>query len=122
MVQMWAGVGLQGWEEMVWDAKARFISATCKEKDVLEALRNHIRSNDLDLPIEEKPVVTGSTGPLLDAAAVVAAADKTAEKSEGAKGLPALKKKKKGSAGKAALAATGKAAAAVAATSAMNLD
>jgi hypothetical protein len=94
---MWAGVGLDGWEEMVWDAKARFLSATCKEKDVLEALRNHIRSSDLDLPIDEKPVVTG--GPLLDAAAVVAAAEKPSEK-QVAKGLPALggKKKKKGAA------------------------
>ena len=103
---MWAGVGLDGWEEMVWSAKARFLSATCKEKDVLEALRNHIRSSDLDLPIEEKPVVTGGTGPLLDAAAVVAAAEKPSEKKGGAKGLPALggKKKKKGGAAKAAAA------------------
>lgn len=104
-VQMWAGVGLEGWEDMVWDAKARFLSATCKEKDVLEALRNHICSSDLDLPIEEKPVV--NNGPLLDAAAVVAAAEAPADKKEPAKGLPALggKKKKKGGAAKAAAAA-----------------
>jgi hypothetical protein len=109
VVQMWAGVGLDGWEDMVWDAKARFLSATCKEKDVLEALRNHICSSDLHLPIEEKPVVTG--GPLLDAEAVVAAAGKPSEK-QVAKGLPALagKKKKKGGANKTADAAPAAAA------------
>lgn len=86
--QIWAGVGLDGWKDMVDDAKARFIGATCKESDVNDALRNHIQSEDLDLPAEEK-LVPPPAPPVAEKKPVV-------EKKEGAKGLPALKKKKSG--------------------------
>jgi uncharacterized protein GlcG (DUF336 family) len=87
--QIWAGVGLDGWKDMVDDAKARFIGATCKESDVNDALRNHIQSEDLDLPPEQKPVPP-------PAPPLIAEKKSVAEKKEGAKGLPALKKKKSG--------------------------
>lgn len=88
--QIWAGVGLSGWKEMVEDAKARFLSATCKEKDVLEALRNHINAGDLDLPAEEKP-----EEPLAPAPAKALESEAAGGKEDGPKGLPALKGKKK---------------------------
>jgi hypothetical protein len=85
--QIWAGLGLAGWKEMVTDARAHFLDATCKERDVLEALRNHIRSDELDLPEEEKPAA---------APAAEASGDGGDKKAEtGAKGLPSLKGKKK---------------------------
>lgn len=87
--QIWAGVGLAGWKEMVEDAKSRFLSATCKEKDVLEALRNHINASELDLPAEEK--VEEKEVP----AAKPAEGEAAAAKEAAPKGLPALKGKKK---------------------------
>lgn len=88
--QIWAGVGLSGWKEMVEDAKSRFLSATCKEKDVLEALRNHINASELDLPVEEKVEEKEATPP-----AKPAEGEATAAKEPAPKGLPALKGKKK---------------------------
>jgi hypothetical protein len=87
--QIWAGVGLDGWKGMVEDAKKRFLDATCKERDVLEALRNHIKAEELDLPPEEKPKEVPKAAPVK--------AEKVAE--GGAKGLPSLKGKKKKAAG-----------------------
>ena len=89
--QIWAGVGLDGWKQMVDDAKKRFISATCKESDVIDALRNHIGAEGLDLPPEEKADEKDKVPEK-----VPEKKPASAEKSEGgAKGLPALKKKKK---------------------------
>jgi hypothetical protein len=86
--QIWAGVGLDGWKAMVEDARSRFLRADCKESDVLDALRNHICADELDLPVEEKPQPAAAAPP----------AEKKAEKKaeKGAKGLPMLKKKKGG--------------------------
>eukprot|EP00892_Ulva_mutabilis_P001101 jgi/Ulvmu1/10992/UM007_0172.1 len=89
--QIWAGVGLPGWQEMVEDAKARFLSATCKEKDVLDALRNHIRADELDLPPEEKP----EEKPAEKVAPAAPAEAEAGAKQAGVKGLPSLKGKKK---------------------------
>ena len=96
--QIWAGVGLDGWKDMVADAKARFLSATCKESDINDALRNHIKAEDLDVPPE--PEAEGAAKPASKTtdAAEATGAKKGGEgaKKEGAKGLPALKKKKGG--------------------------
>lgn len=89
--QIWAGVGLQGWKEMVEDAKARFLSATCKEKDVLEALRNHIKADELELPPEPKP----EEAPAAKVEEKPAEAEAAPAKEAAPKGLPALKGKKK---------------------------
>jgi hypothetical protein len=88
--QIWAGVGLDGWKAMVEDARSRFLRAACKDSDVLDALRNHICGDELDLPIEEKPQTPVAPSP--------PPAEKKPEKKaeKGAKGLPTLKKKKGG--------------------------
>ena len=83
--QIWAGVGLDGWQAMVEDAKKRFIAATCKEADVIDALRSHIKADELDLPPAPEPPAPPAPVP---------EKKPPAEKKEGAKGLPALKKKK----------------------------
>lgn len=90
--QIWAGVGLPGWKDMVEDAKARFLSATCKERDVMEALRNHINASELDLPPEEKPVEKPVPAP---APLPIKAPEAEGGKDAAPLGLPALKGKKK---------------------------
>ena len=102
--QIWAGVGLGGWQGMVAAAKHRFLRATCKEADVNEALRNHISAEELDLPPEE-PATEQAGGAAAGGAAAAGGSSATAADGKaadgkkeggkgGAKGLPALKKKK----------------------------
>jgi hypothetical protein len=108
--QIWAGVGLDGWKDMVEDARTRFISATCKESDVVEAMRNHICAEQLDLPILDKvpakvpakaaAQANAPTPAKVAEPAKTAADGKAASKDAPRGGLPALKGKKAKSGGK----------------------
>lgn len=109
--QLWAGLELDGWKDMVREAQRRFTEATCNEKDVMQALRNHLKAGELDLPEpvveaakdEAKAKVPEPTGEPEEAKAAAAAAAATAEAEAAkkpAKGLPSLAARKAKNGGK----------------------
>ncbi|GIL43557.1 hypothetical protein Vafri_1256 [Volvox africanus] len=85
--QMLAAVG-KDWKPELDQAEALFREAGCPEKDIRVALRNHLKSAELNIPAEEEEPAPAP------AAAAKEAAKSEAEEKPKAKGLPSLEVKK----------------------------
>eukprot|EP00198_Chlamydomonas_reinhardtii_P013175 XP_001702512.1 predicted protein [Chlamydomonas reinhardtii] len=92
--QMLAAVGRPEaeWRAELEAAQALFREAGCPEKDIRNALRNHLKAPELNIPAEEEEPAKEEAKPA--AAAAAAKEEPAAEEKPKAKGLPSLEVKK----------------------------
>eukprot|EP01024_Parvocaulis_polyphysoides_P050282 TRINITY_DN48970_c0_g1_i1.p4 TRINITY_DN48970_c0_g1~~TRINITY_DN48970_c0_g1_i1.p4 ORF type:complete len:103 (-),score=24.99 TRINITY_DN48970_c0_g1_i1:225-533(-) len=77
--QLWAAIGRE-WQPMLDDATAKFKQAGCAIKDIRQALKNHFKGDEVELPpLPESPEPEGD--------------ENEEEATDPVKGLPALPKK-----------------------------